>query len=82
MDIEQPHLARLLQMDVEADGMPIGNGEAAVQLTLRVTIDLQRVAPTKSAPLRTAASSRSSTQGQRMTLLCGNATIGTPARSL
>jgi hypothetical protein len=37
--------------------------------------------PTRSAPLRTAASSRSRTPGQRITPLCGNATIFTVTRS-
>ena len=35
MDIEQPHLAPLVQMDVEADTITIGNCEDAVQLALR-----------------------------------------------
>ena len=43
MDIEQPHLARLVQMDVETDAMSIGNSKNAVELALGVAINLQWV---------------------------------------
>src|SRR5712691_8294458 len=49
-DIEEPHLARLVQVDVEPDTMPRGDGEDAVELTpcsrqgqaLGIAVDLQR----------------------------------------
>ena len=43
LDIEEAHLARLVQVDVEPDTMPFGDGEDAVELTLGIAIDLQRV---------------------------------------
>jgi hypothetical protein len=43
LDIEQPHLARLVQVDVEPDAMVRGDREDAVELALRIAIDLQGV---------------------------------------
>ena len=40
LDIEEAHLARLVQVYVEPDAMPDGDLEDAVELTLRVAIDL------------------------------------------
>src|SRR5580704_10746263 len=43
MDIEQPHFARLVQMDIEPDAMPRSDGKDAVELPLRVAVDFQGV---------------------------------------
>jgi hypothetical protein len=43
LDIEEAHLARLVQVDVEPDTMPRGDGEDTVELALGIAIDLQRV---------------------------------------
>ena len=43
LDIEEAHLARLVQVDVEPDTMPCGDRKDAVELPLRVAIDFQGV---------------------------------------
>ena len=41
MDIEEAHLARLVQVDVQPDAVPCRDPEDAVQLALGIAIDFQ-----------------------------------------
>src|ERR1700730_5924604 len=43
LDIEEAHLARLLQMNVEPNAAPRSDREDAVELPLRVAVNLQRI---------------------------------------
>ena len=43
LDIEEAHLARLVQVDVEPDPMPCRDREDAVELPFGVAVDLQRI---------------------------------------
>src|SRR4029077_7106026 len=43
LDIEEAHLAGLVQMDVESDAVPCRYREDAVELPLGIAIDFQRI---------------------------------------
>jgi hypothetical protein len=43
LDIEKAHLARLVQVDVEPDSVPRRDREDAVELSLGIAIDFQRI---------------------------------------
>ena len=43
LDIEEAHLARLVQVDVEPDSVPRRDREDAVELSLGIAIDFQRI---------------------------------------
>src|SRR5690348_237321 len=81
LDIKQAHLARLVQVRARLRAVTaIAKMPSSCPLGSR-SIYSGSMPPTRSAPLRTAASSRSRTPGHRITPLCGKATICTVTRS-